>query len=67
VERSTRCASLARGVFELEAELAELKAILRPLVAVTASELVARRGVGTVTAGALLVAAGDNPERLRDE
>ena len=46
---------------------AELKAILKPLAAATAPELVARHGVGTETAGALLVAAGDNPERLRDE
>jgi len=58
---------LAKRVLELEVELAELKAILRPLVAATAPELVARHGVGTFTAGALLVAAGDNPERLRDE
>jgi transposase len=58
---------LAKRVLELEAELAQLKAILKPLVAVTAPELVARHGVGTETAGALLVASGDNPERLRDE
>ena len=55
---------LARRVLELEAELNELKAILKPLVAATAPELVACHGVGTDTAGALLVAAGDNPERL---
>jgi transposase len=59
--------TLARRVLELEGELKELKAILKPLVAATAPELVARHGVGTDTAGALLVAAGDNPERLRDE
>ena len=58
---------LARRVLELEAETAELKSILRPLVASTAPELVSRHGVGTDTAGALLVAAGDNPERLSDE
>ncbi|HMK99939.1 MAG TPA: IS110 family transposase [Acidimicrobiales bacterium] len=58
---------LARRVLELEAELKELETILKPLVAQTAPELVARHGVGTETAGALLVAAGDNPERLRDE
>ncbi len=58
---------LARRVLELEAELTELKSILKPLVAATAPELVARHGVGTETAGALLVAAGDNPGRLRDE
>jgi len=58
---------LARRVLELESELAELKAILKPLVAATAPELVACTGLGTDTAGALLVAAGDNPERLRNE
>jgi transposase len=58
---------LGRRVLELEAELADLKAILKPLVAATAPGLVGRHGVGTDTAGALLVAAGDNPERLRDE
>jgi len=58
---------LAKRVLELEDEMAELNAILKPLVTATAPELVARHGVGTETAGALLVAAGDNPERLRDE
>jgi len=58
---------LARRVLELEAELAELKTILNPLVTAVAPALVARHGLGTDTAGALLVAAGDNPERLRDE
>ena len=38
-----------------------------PLVADTAPELVARLGIGTDCASALLVAAGDNPERLRSE
>jgi transposase len=58
---------LARRVLELEAELKELKGIMKPLLLEAAPDLVARYGVGTDTAGALLVAAGDNPERLRDE
>ena len=58
---------LAKRVLELETELTDLKVILKTLVTGTAPELVARHGVGTETAGALLVAAGDNPERLRDE
>ena len=58
---------LARRVRRLEAELKRLDAVLRPLVATTAPDLVASRGVGTDTAGALLVAAGDNPQRLRSE
>lgn len=41
--------------------------MLEPLVSATAPELVASYGVGTDTAGALLVSAGDNPGRLRSE
>jgi transposase len=37
------------------------------LVATAAPALVAVNGVGTQTAAVLLVAAGDNPERLRSE
>ena len=58
---------LARRALSLEAEVVELDAILKPLVADTAPELVARVGIGTESASALLVAAGDNPERLRSE
>ena len=58
---------LARRALSLETEVAELDAILEPLAADTAPELVARLGIGTECASALLVAAGDNPERLRDE
>jgi transposase len=55
---------LARRAIELQAEI---DAILKPLVKETAPELVAQRGVGTDVASALLVAAGDNPQRLRNE
>jgi transposase len=58
---------VARRAQALEAEVAELDAILEPLVANTASALVARPGIGTECASALLVAAGDNPGRLRNE
>jgi transposase len=58
---------LARRVQSLEAECERLDATLEPLVVATAPDLVACFGVGTDTAGALLVAAGDNPERLRSE
>ena len=58
---------LARRVQSLQAEIDRLDAVLRPLVAATAPELVACYGVGTDTAGALLVSAGDNPDRLRSE
>ena len=59
--------SLARRVRDIDAELAEIDAVLRPPVAETAPDLVALYGVGPDTAGALVVAAGDNPGRLRNE
>lgn len=59
--------SLAHRVLSFEAEIAELDALLGPLVEATAPELLGLRGVGTHTAATLLVAAGDNPERLRCE
>jgi transposase len=58
---------LARRAIELEEEIAEIDAILKPLVKETAPELVSALGIGTEAASALLVAAGDNPERLRNE
>ena len=58
---------LARRALALEAEIAELDAILEPLVYDTAPKLIARSGIGVDSASALLVAAGDNPERLRNE
>ena len=58
---------LARRVQRLEAERRRLDAVLEQLVATTAPALVACFGVGTDTAGALLVSAGDNPQRLRSE
>jgi transposase len=59
--------TLARRVLELDSEVAALDEVLGPLVAATAPELVAQVGVGTDTAGALLVAAGENTSRLRNE
>jgi transposase len=44
-----------------------IDAVLIPLVAAAAPGLVALHAVGTDTAGALIVLAGDNPERLRSE
>jgi transposase len=59
--------SLARRIHDLDAEIAELDAVLGPLVEATAPDLMTRPGLGPDTAGALLVAAGDNPHRLRNE
>ena len=58
---------LARRAMSLEEEVAEIDAILTPVVKETAPELVGTLGIGTDAASALLVAAGDNPERLRNE
>lgn len=58
---------LARRALALEVEISELDAILKPLVERTAPELIACVGIGTDSASALLVAAGDNPQRLRNE
>ena len=58
---------LAVRVGHLDEQVDRLDAVLEPLVAKTCPKLVARVGVGPVTAAALLVAAGDNPERLHHE
>lgn len=60
-------AALARRHLALDAEIAGLDAELERLLATAAPGLLARHGVGVDTAGALLVAAGDNPHRLRSE
>jgi transposase len=58
---------LARRAITLEEEISEIDAIIKPLVKETAPALVSTLGVGTDAASALLVTAGDNPERLRSE
>jgi transposase len=63
----TALRELGRRAMYLGEQMDYLSAQLRPLVAGTAPALLARPGVGTDTAGALLVAAGDNPERLDNE
>jgi transposase len=66
---STRIAlrELARRVEFLEAQGDRLDELLSPLVTLRAPSLLALYGVGVDTAAALLVAAGDHPERLRSE
>ncbi len=58
---------LARRYHHLTEQIARLDTQLDGLVTQTAPKLVAMFGVGTHTAAALLVTAGDNPERLRSE
>ena len=58
---------LARRWRQLHTEIAQLDTDLHDLVKATAPSLCALHGVGTDTAGALLVAAGDNPDRLTNE
>jgi len=59
--------ALARRHQQLSAEIAELDALLGPLVAALNPALLTLHGVATDIAGQLLVTAGDNPERLRSE
>jgi transposase len=59
--------TLARRALSLQAEIDDIDAIMKELVEETAPELVAQLGVGTESASALLIAAGDNPERLHHE
>ena len=58
---------LARRIQQFNAEIKHLDSILTELVTDTAPSLVGLFGVGTDTAATLLVAAGDNPDRLRSE
>jgi transposase len=59
--------TLARRVVALDEETEQIDELLAVLVAETAPRLLALHGVGVDGAAALLVAAGDNPERLRSE
>ncbi len=58
---------LAGRILEFDGEIAQLDELLGDLLMSTAPSLLSVRGVGPESAGALLVAAGDNPERLRSE
>jgi transposase len=58
---------LAKRYQHLTQEIAEADGELRDLIARTAPSLLALPGVGTETAGQLLVTAGDNPDRLASE
>ena len=58
---------LARRYQQLSTDIAQLDGLLGPLVAAKAPALLAINGVGIEVAGQLLVTAGDNPARLRNE
>lgn len=60
-------ASLARRVQALEEEITTIDELVEPLVRRTAPKLLELFGVGLDSAASLLVAVGDNPERLRSE
>lgn len=59
--------SIARRHQHLTAEIDALDEHLEHLVATVAPNLILLHGVGTDCAGQLLVTAGDNPDRLRNE
>jgi transposase len=58
---------LAKHHQHLSEEIADADAELRALIVQAAPSLLALPGVGTETAGQLLVTAGDNPDRLVSE
>jgi transposase len=58
---------LGRRVLALDDELDRLNALLEQLVTTAAPQLLALHGVGPDTAATLLVAAGDNADRLKSE
>lgn len=58
---------LARRYQALDTEIGELEADIRLLCARANPALLAAKGVGPDTASVLLVAAGDNPDRMKSE
>jgi transposase len=63
----TALRTLGRRVLELDAERHSLDQLLSEFLAETCPGLLDLYGVGKDSAAALLVAAGDNPDRLRSE
>jgi transposase len=59
--------TLARRVTELDEEMTQLNTRRRRITTTVAPALVAAHGIGPDTATALLLAAGDNPDRLGNE
>jgi len=59
--------NLARRIRVFNSEIREIDRTLTELISETAPSLFNLHGVGTDTAASLLVAAGDNPDRLHSE
>ena len=63
----TTLRDLARRVVQLDEERTRIRETLHTLVAETAPSMLDLYGMGPENAAVLLVAAGDNPQRLRSE
>ena len=59
--------NLARRIRVFNSEIREIDRTLTELISETAPSLFNLHGIGTDTAASLLVAAGDNPDRLHSE
>lgn len=59
--------SLAQRVQLLETQIKQIRSLLRPLITAAAPTLLDVNGVGIDAAAILLVAAGDNSDRLKNE
>ena len=60
-------ASLGRRWLQLHAEVLALDTMIRTIMRATAPALLARPGIGIHSAAQLLITAGGNPERLRND
>lgn len=59
--------SLARRYLELHDEIADLDALIKPIVDELSPKLIARNAVGYTSAAQLLITIGDNSDRLASE
>jgi len=59
--------NVARRWLALDKEVTNLDELIAPLVSKSAAELLTRPGVGPDVAATLLIAVGDNPDRLASE
>ena len=59
--------SLARRILDINDEIAELDRFIVPWSRSSPPVCLSSEGVGTENAGAVMVAVGDNPDRLRSE